>query len=40
MMEVRVQFDLEYIKNWNFWIDLDILIKTIILTVTGDENAY
>lgn len=40
MMEVRVQYDLDYMNNWNFWVDLDILIKTIILTVTGDENAY
>jgi len=40
LMEVRVQYDLDYIRNWNFWVDLDIVIKTIILTITGDENAY
>jgi lipopolysaccharide/colanic/teichoic acid biosynthesis glycosyltransferase len=40
MMEVRVQYDLEYIRNWNFWVDLDIIIRTIVLTITGDENAY
>lgn len=40
MMEVRVQYDLDYIRNWNFWVDLDIVFKTIILTFSGDENAY
>ena len=33
-MEKRVDFDMEYLKNWNFWWDL----KIIYLTVFGDDT--
>jgi Undecaprenyl-phosphate glucose phosphotransferase len=38
-LEKRIQYDLEYIERWSFWLDL----KTIALTVTRvlfDRNAY
>ena len=39
-MEVRVKYDLHYLYNWNMWVDFEILLKTIEVTVMGDENAY
>ncbi|HYB69705.1 MAG TPA: undecaprenyl-phosphate glucose phosphotransferase [Candidatus Bathyarchaeia archaeon] len=38
-LEKRIQYDLEYIEQWSFWLDL----KTIVLTVVRvlfDRNAY
>lgn len=40
MMEKRLKYDLYYIQNWSPWLDLDIAIKTISLTIYGDKNAY
>jgi putative colanic acid biosynthesis UDP-glucose lipid carrier transferase len=40
MMETRVKYDLYYIKNWNIWVDVEILLKTIMITLFGDETAY
>jgi len=28
-MEKRVEYDMQYINNWSFWLDLKILVKTI-----------
>jgi len=28
-MKKRVEYDMEYINNWSFWLDLEILLKTI-----------
>ncbi len=39
-MRKRVEFDLWYIENWSFWLDIKIIFKTIIKTITGDPNAY
>ncbi len=39
-MEIRVKYDLHYLYNWNIWVDFEILLKTIEVTVLGDENAY
>jgi putative colanic acid biosynthesis UDP-glucose lipid carrier transferase len=38
-MERRVDCDLWYIKNWNFWLDLRILALTLFELVRG-RNAY
>jgi putative colanic acid biosynthesis UDP-glucose lipid carrier transferase len=27
-MEIRIKYDLEYINNWSFWFDIEILLKT------------
>ena len=27
----RIQYDIEYVKNFNFWLDIKILFKTVIL---------
>jgi putative colanic acid biosynthesis UDP-glucose lipid carrier transferase len=38
-MRRRVQYDLDYLKNWSLWLDLKILART-MLTVVNDRNAY
>jgi len=35
----RVRYDLEYINNWSFWFDLQILVRT-IKTVLGQRHAF
>jgi putative colanic acid biosynthesis UDP-glucose lipid carrier transferase len=38
-MEARVQYDLEYLRNWSITLDLQIILRTIRL-VFFDRNAY
>jgi putative colanic acid biosynthesis UDP-glucose lipid carrier transferase len=38
-MHRRVQYDLDYLKNWSLWLDLKIIART-ALTVVSDRNAY
>ena len=28
-MKMRVEFDMQYINNWSFWLDIEILLKTL-----------
>lgn len=39
-MENRVEYDIWYIENWSFLLDIKIVVKTIINIVKGEENAY
>jgi putative colanic acid biosynthesis UDP-glucose lipid carrier transferase len=39
-MEERIRKDIWYLENWSFMLDIEILIKTIILTIKGDKKAY
>ena len=39
-MQKRVNYDLYYIHRWSFWLDLQIILQTIINFIKGDENAY
>lgn len=39
-MQRRVNYDLYYIHSWTFWMDCQIVLQTIILTIKGDQNAY
>ena len=38
-MRLRVQYDLDYLKNWSLWLDLKIIAKTALIVV-NDRNAY
>ena len=35
----RVQLDMRYIRNWSIWLDLHILMRTILVVIRG-EGAY
>ena len=38
-MEARIQYDLDYLRNWSLWLDLWIMLKT-IKVVFSRENAH
>jgi putative colanic acid biosysnthesis UDP-glucose lipid carrier transferase len=38
-MHRRIQYDIDYLKNWSLWLDLRILART-ALTLVNDRNAY
>ncbi|MDH6312503.1 putative colanic acid biosynthesis UDP-glucose lipid carrier transferase [Parabacteroides sp. PFB2-10] len=39
-MEGRVKRDVWYIENWSFFLDLKIIVVTIVNMFTGEKNAY
>ena len=39
-MERRVEFDVWYIENWTFLLDLKIIVRTCINAFNGESNAY
>jgi putative colanic acid biosynthesis UDP-glucose lipid carrier transferase len=39
-MEARIRYDVWYLENWNFLLDLKIVFVTIINMFTGEKNAY
>ena len=39
-MEGRVKWDVWYIENWTFFLDINIIIRTVINFIKGDEKAY
>jgi putative colanic acid biosynthesis UDP-glucose lipid carrier transferase len=38
-MTKRIEFDLDYLKNWSIWFDLRIVLRT-FLVIWGDRDAY
>jgi putative colanic acid biosysnthesis UDP-glucose lipid carrier transferase len=38
-MTKRIEFDLEYLKNWSIWFDLRIILRTFSI-IWGDRDAY
>ena len=38
-MRTRVEYDLDYLRNWSLWLDFKILIRTALLVVR-DQQAY
>lgn len=39
-MEKRVEFDIWYIENWSFLLDLRIILKTVALVFLKNKNTY
>jgi len=40
LMKKRVKYDLWYIENWTFWLDLQIMVQTLVNMIKGESNAY
>jgi putative colanic acid biosynthesis UDP-glucose lipid carrier transferase len=40
LMQKRIDHDLWYIENWSIWLDIQIIIQTIVNMIKGDPNAY
>ena len=36
----RIKFDIFYIENWSFFLDMKIIVQTILNAITGEEKAY
>ncbi len=36
----RTKYDLWYVENWSLWLDIKILVRTIVQTLFGSRNAY
>ncbi len=36
----RIEYDLEYINNYSFWLDVKIILKTIQLILTGSAETH
>jgi putative colanic acid biosynthesis UDP-glucose lipid carrier transferase len=38
-MSARVKFDIDYLNQWSLWMDIKILVRTVLL-VLRDDKAY
>ena len=36
----RIKFDIFYVENWSFFLDLKIVLQTVINAIKGEEKAY
>lgn len=39
-LDMRIHFDLVYIEHWTFWMDIKIMLLTIINMIKGDKKAF
>lgn len=39
-MEKRVEYDVWYTENWNFFLDLKIMVLTVVNAIRGEKNAF
>lgn len=39
-MKDRVDYDIWYIENWSFLLDLKIIYQTVANVLRGEKNAY
>jgi lipopolysaccharide/colanic/teichoic acid biosynthesis glycosyltransferase len=40
MMENRVRMDMLYVENWSFWLDIKIILQTVLNIFKKEEYAY
>ena len=40
VMKKRIELDNYYINNWTLYLDIKIVLKTIVKLIMGDEKAY
>jgi putative colanic acid biosysnthesis UDP-glucose lipid carrier transferase len=40
LMEKRVELDVKYLENWSFWLDLRIVMRTVLNLTSKEEAAY
>jgi putative colanic acid biosynthesis UDP-glucose lipid carrier transferase len=40
LMQKRVEHDVWYLENWTFWLDLQIIVQTLVNMVKGEKNAF
>lgn len=40
LMKKRIEHDIWYIENWTFWLDLQVILQTLVNMVKGEKNAY
>lgn len=36
----RIKFDIFYVENWSFFLDLKIIVQTVVNAIKGEEKAY
>ncbi len=39
-MERRVEYDVWYIEHWHFFLDLKIIVRTVLNAIHGEKNAF
>ena len=39
-MAKRVEFDVQYLENWTFWLDIKCVFLTVFNAAQGEENAF
>jgi len=40
LLRQRVMLDLEYINNWSLWLDIEILLRTLVIVLRPPDSAY
>ena len=40
LLKKRLEKDIAYMENWSMLLDLEIIFKTIFVSIKGDKNAY
>jgi putative colanic acid biosynthesis UDP-glucose lipid carrier transferase len=39
-MEGRIKKDIWYIENWSLALDIEVMLRTVFMMITGDKKAY
>ena len=39
-MQNRIKFDIFYVENWSFFLDIKIIVQTVLNALSGEEKAY